>query len=236
MTSLLDKSKRKETLINEFYEAYGTQPSLWSRAPGRVDLMGSHTDYNMGYVMTMTTDRDTWIAARPRSDRQVRLRSLNISGETLFSLDNLERDDVVPWSNYVRGMAQVLQEAGYELQGFDGLIHSTVPFGSGLSSSAAIEMATAVMFRQLGGFALDPVEMALLGQKAENNFVGVNTGILDQYSSAMGRDGSALLLDCRELTSEDVTIAAGLRVVICDTRAERNLVGSEYDDRRAECE
>jgi galactokinase len=236
VTSLLDKSRRQETLTDEFYKAYGKQPSRWSRAPGRVDLMGSHTDYNMGFVMTMTTDRDTWIAARPRSDRQVRVRSLNISGESLFRLDDLTQDVVTPWSNYVRGMAFVLQEAGHELTGFDGLIHSTVPFGSGLSSSAAIEMATAVMFQQLSGLTLDPVEMALLGQKAENEFVGVNTGILDQYSSAMGQEGNALQLDCRELTSEDVSIAGGLRVVICDTRAERNLVGSEYDDRRAECE
>jgi len=216
--------------------AYGKQPALWSRAPGRVDLMGSHTDYNMGFVMTMTTDRDTWIAARPRPDGLVRVRSLNVAGESIFSLEDIAWDADVPWSNYVRGVAQVMKAAGHELQGFDGLIHSTVPFGSGLSSSAAIEMATAVMFQHLSNFVLDPVRMALLGQQAENEFVGVNTGILDQYSSAMGRESCALLLDCRQLTSEDVSIPADLRIVICDTRAERNLVGSEYDDRRAECE
>lgn len=198
--------------------------------------MGSHTDYNMGYVMTMTIDRDTWIAARPRADRQVRIRSLNIGGVSNFDLDRIEEDSSVPWSNYVRGMALVLQGAGYELRGFDGLIHSTVPFGSGLSSSAAIEMATAVTFQQLSAFTLDPLEMALLGQKAENEFVGVNTGILDQYSSAMGQAGCAIQLDCRHLTSENVRLASALGVVICDTRAERKLIGSEYDDRRAQCE
>lgn len=215
---------------------YGSRPDFWARAPGRVDLMGSHTDYNMGYVMTMTTDLDTWIGARPRPDRQVRLRSLNVAGESAFSLDEFTRDAQTSWSNYVRGMAHVLQEAEYELQGFDGLIHSTVPFGSGLSSSAALEMAAGVTLQQAGGFTLDPVAMALLGQRAENEFVGVNTGILDQYSSAMGREGCALLLDCRALRSDDVRMAKGLQVVLCDTRAERNLVGSEYDERRAQCE
>jgi galactokinase len=138
--------------------------------------------------------------------------------------------------DYVRGMAWVLQEAGYPLTGFDGLVHSTVPFGSGLSSSAALEMASGVVFQALGGFTLDPVELALLGQKAENQFVGMNCGILDQYSSALGKAGCTLLLDCRDLSSRVVPIAAGLRVVICDTRAERNLTGSEYGERRAQCE
>jgi galactokinase len=227
---------RKAMLAEQFESLYGAQPTLWSRAPGRVDLMGSHTDYNMGYVMTMTTDMDTWIAARPRTDGQVRVRSFNVAGESIFSLDHIDPDTDTPWSDYVRGMACVLQEAGYPLQGFDGLIHSTVPFGSGLSSSAALEMATGVTFQQASNFELEPVEMALLGQKAENEFVGVNTGILDQYSSAMGREGCALQLDCRDLSSVDVSIAAGLQVVVCDTLAERNLVGSEYDDRRVQCE
>jgi len=232
----MDIEERKATITEKFKEYFGQQPQIWSRAPGRVDLMGSHTDYNMGYVMTMTVDRDTWIAARPRDDRNIRIRSLNVAGESIFSLDDIQRDEDVTWSNYMRGMAQVMQEAGYELQGFDGLVDSTVPFGSGLSSSAAIEMATAVTFQQLSGFQLDPVEMALFGQKAENEFVGVNTGILDQYSSALGEAGCALELDCRNLTSQTSQIAPRLAVVICDTRAERNLAGSEYDDRRNQCE
>lgn len=223
--------------VAEKFEAYfGAQPEVWSRAPGRVDLMGSHTDYNHGFVMTMTVDRDTWIAARPRPDRTVRIRSLNVAGESVFSLDNIQHDEHVTWSNYVRGMAKVMQDAGHPLQGFDGLVHSTVPFGSGLSSSAAIEMATAVTFQQVSGFTLDPLEMALFGQKAENEFVGVSTGILDQYSSALGEAGCALELDCRHLKSQTSRIADGLAVVICDTCAERNLAGSEYDDRRNQCE
>ena len=232
----MNTEERKAMMTAEFEKKFGTSPEIWSRAPGRVDLMGSHTDYNMGYVMTMTIDRDTWIAARPRPDRQVRIRSLNVEGESRFDLDHIKHDQRTPWSNYVRGMALVMQQAGHVLHGFDGLIHSTVPFGSGLSSSAAIEMATAVTFQQLGGFSISPVVMAKLGQQAENEFVGVSTGILDQYSSAMGQAGSAIRLDCRQLDSELVPMAAGLQVVICDTRAERNLIGSEYDDRRAQCE
>lgn len=220
----------------EFRNIFGTDPEVWSRAPGRVDLMGSHTDYNQGAVMTMTIDRDTWIIARKRDDGKVRIHSLNIEGEGHFELQNIKHGQRAPWSNYVRGMAVVMQNAGYALKGFDGLVHSTVPFGSGLSSSAAFEMAAGVTFSQLSGFSLAPIAMAKFGQQAENEFVGVNTGILDQYSSAMGRVGCAIHLDCRHLTSESVTIHDDLQVIICDTRAKRNLTGTEYDDRRSQCE
>ena len=142
----------------------------------------------------------------------------------------------MPWTDYVRGVAAILRQQGYPLVGFDGLIHSTIPFGSGLSSSAALEMATAVLFRALGDLEIDPVQMALLCQRAENEFVGMNCGILDQYSSAMGRAGSVLLLDCRDLSSKTKPLAGGIQVVVCDTRAQRELTGSEYPERRAQCE
>lgn len=209
---------------------------MWGRAPGRVDLMGSHTDYNQGYVLTLSINRDAWIAARPRHDRQVMVYSLNLAGGGSFDLDSIQHDQISPWTNYVRGVARVLQTEGFALSGFDGLIHSTVPFGSGLSSSAALEVATATIFKMLGGWNLDPVQMARLCQRAENEFVGVNCGILDQYTSAMGEAGCALLLDCRHLTSQAVPLADGISVVICDTRTSRELTGSEYDERRAQCE
>lgn len=232
----MEQQTRKSLIADRFESLYGRRPDLWARAPGRVDLMGSHTDYNMGYVMTMTIDRDTWVAASPRADHRVRVHSLNLEGGSEFSLDIIDHDRVNRWTDYIRGMAWAMQAAGYPLGGWDGLIHSTVPFGSGLSSSAAIEMAAGIIFQAAGGFQLDPVQMALMGQKAENHFVGVNSGILDQYSSAMGRPGCTLLLDCRSLTSSQVSISSNLSVVICDTRAKRSLVGSEYDDRRAQCE
>jgi galactokinase len=228
--------ERKTLLENEFVRRFGTSPTLFVQAPGRVDLMGSHTDYNLGYVLTEAIDRNTWIAAKPRSDCKVRIASLNVEGCSEFNLSAIEHDGLTPWTNYVRGVADVLQKEGYALGGFDGLIHSTIPFGSGLSSSAALEVASAVLFEALGDWQIDPVQNALLCQRAENQFVGMNCGILDQYSSALGQEGSVLLLDCRNLTSKTRPIAPGVQVMICDTRAKRALTGSEYPERRAQCE
>lgn len=233
----MNQQDRRQLVSREFVARFGRPPTLWAQAPGRVDLMGSHTDYNQGYVLTMAIDRTTWLAARPRADRQVVIHSLNLKGGGAFNLDNITRDPAWPWTNYVRGVAAALQSHGLPLHGFDGLIHSTIPFGSGLSSSAAIEVVTAVMFTMLAGnLSLNPVQMARLCQKAENEFVGVNSGILDQYSSALGQAGHALLLDCRHLTHQTASLPAGLQVVICDTRAKRELTGSEYGERRAQCE
>jgi galactokinase len=219
-----------------FEQRFGDTPAVWCRAPGRVDLMGSHTDYNLGYVLTLPIGYDTWIAVRPREDRTVRLFSLNLEAEASFSLDHIVPDLQARWSNYVRGVAQVLQAEGLKLTGFDGVIHSTVPMSSGLSSSAALECVTAAVFEALGGWKLEPVKKALLCQRAENQFVGVNCGILDQYTSCAGQEGCALLLDCRNLTSQPVKLADGIQVVICDTKSRRELAGSEYGQRRAQCE
>jgi galactokinase len=231
-----DIQARKASIGSRFAQRFGRPPTVWSRAPGRVDLMGSHTDYNLGYVLTQAIDRDTWIAARPRRDDKVAIESLNLAGRGEFDLARIERDAAFPWTNYVRGVAAVLQEEGHTLRGFEGLIHSTIPFGSGLSSSAALEVATAVLFDTLGELHLDPVQMALLCQRAENEFVGMNCGILDQYSSTMGKAGSVLLLDCRDLSSQTKPVVDGIQVVICDTRTNRELTGSEYAQRRAQCE
>ncbi len=232
----MTEDNRKALLDQEFEKRFGGQPELWVRAPGRVDLMGSHTDYNQGYVLTLSIDRDTWIAARPRADRKVMIRSLNVEGGGPFELDGIEHDRVFPWTNYVRGVASVLQAEGYALHGFDGLIHSTVPISSGLSSSAALEVAAALTFQLLGYLAVDRLRLALLCQRAENQFVGINTGILDQYSSMFGQAGCALVLDCRNLTDEPVPLHDDVRVVICDTRTKRELTGTEYPERRAQCE
>ena len=232
----MEWARRREAVELEFTKLYGDAPTAWFRAPGRVDLMGSHTDYNDGHVATMTVDRDTWLAIRPRGDRRVRIASLNLGGTADFHLEHIDHDRDVPWTDYVRGSARVLLDDGARLAGFDGLLHSTIPFGSGLSSSAAIETAALLAFDAASGAHHEPVELALLGQRVENEFVGVSCGILDQYTSVLGTAGHALLLDCRELTSEAVSIAPELAVVICDTRAPRQLTDGVYDERRAQCE
>jgi galactokinase len=233
---MIPESQRHDIIASDFLNRFGGPPELWCRAPGRVDLMGSHTDYNLGAVLTLPINRDTWIAARPNRTRMVNLHSLNLQADASFSLDASARNTDQPWIDYIHGVAVMLREDGLPPNGFDGVIHSTVPLSSGLSSSAALECAAATVFEALGGWQLEPLQKALLCQRAENRFVGVNCGILDQFTSCMGKQGCALLLDCRDLSSQPVAIAAGIRIVICDTQSKRELAGSEYGERRAQCE
>ena len=230
------EAERLRLIERLFEERFGGRAALVARAPGRVDLMGSHTDYNLGYVLTLAISRDTWIAARPRDDGKVCVYTANLDSQDCFPLERIERSADGAWSNYVRGVAWALKEEGLELRGFDGVIQSTVPLGSGLGSSAALECATAMVFQALGGWQLDATRMAQLCLRAECDFVGLNCGILDQFTSCAGRDSCALLLDCRDISSRPVELNAGLRVVICDTRAKRELCGSEYSTRREQCE
>lgn len=232
----VDSLARAGRMTEEFHREFGGEPELWARAPGRVDLMGSHTDYNLGFVLTLPISKDTWIAARHRDDGIVRLRSLNLDAEDEFRLDQINRASGSKWRNYVRGVPAILRQEGLKLSGCDAVIHSTVPIESGLSSSAALECALATVFEALGGWRLPPQQKARLCQKAENQFAGVNCGILDQYSACLGLDGCALVLDCRDLSTRTMHIAAGIHVVICNTMSRRRLSGGEYSQRRAECE
>jgi galactokinase len=236
MLSTNPAADRAESVAACFREKFASAPQLWARAPGRVDLMGSHTDYNLGFVLTLPISRDTWIAARRRDDRRVRVYSMNLDAEDEFPLDAIDSISGSKWGNYVRGVAATLQNEGLGPVGCDAMIHSTVPLESGLGSSAALECAVATVFAELGGWNLAPERMARLCQKAENEFVGVKCGILDQYSSCLGRQGCALLLDCRDLSTRAVRIAGGIRIVVCNTMSQRRLSGGEYAERRAECE
>ncbi|MGC4055888.1 MAG: galactokinase [Paludibaculum sp.] len=232
----LDSLARARRLTAEFRREFEGEPEFWTRAPGRVDLMGSHTDYNLGFVLTLPISKDTWIAARARPDRMVRLRSVNLEDTDEFHLDEIRRADGSKWRNYVRGVAAVLQQEGLKLHGCDAVIHSTVPIESGLSSSAALECALATVFEELADWSLSPERKARLCQKAENEFAGVSCGILDQFSACLGLDGCALLLDCRDLSTSTIRIDESIHIVICNTMSPRRLSGGEYSQRRAECE
>lgn len=215
---------------------FGGDAAIFVAAPGRVNLIGEHTDYNDGFVLPAAIDRHVVIAARPRADRIVRLHAADMGESALFDLDDIRPDTGRRWSNYERGVAWALQGAGYALQGMDAVVAGDVPIASGLSSSAAIEVATAFTFQTLSGLNLDGVQRALLCQKAENEFVGMRCGIMDQYIISLGQRDHALLIDCRSLEYRLVSVPAGVSLVICDTQKRRGLVDSEYNTRRRECE
>ena len=206
------------------------------RAPGRVNLIGEHTDYNDGFVLPMAIERDVLVAFAPRPDRQVVLHSLDFNEAVAFSLDDIQRDEVHSWSNYARGVARELQAAGVQLCGMEAVMQGNVPIGAGLSSSAAFEVAMALAFLTAAGVSLDRVKIALIAQRAENRFVGMQCGIMDQFISALGQAGHALFIDCRDLSHRAAPMPDGVRVVICDTMTRRGLVGSAYNERRQQCE
>ena len=218
--------------------AFAVQPTLAVQAPGRVNLIGEHTDYNGGFVLPCAIDYHTAIAGAPRADRRVRVLAVDYAGETdEFDLDQpiVARDDRM-WANYVRGVVKYLLEAGHQLSGADLAISGNVPQGAGLSSSASLEVATGQFFKALCALAVTPTELALIGQRAENRFVGCNCGIMDQLISAQGEADHALLIDCRSLVTQSVAMPSDIAVIIINSNVQRGLVGSEYNTRREQCE
>lgn len=212
-------------------------------SPGRVNLIGEHTDYNGGFVFPAALSLATTVVARPRTDRMIKLIATDIEKMVEADLDNLSAFKSLPWGNYQLGVADELQKAGYVIQGCDLMFDDKVPLGSGLSSSAAIEVATAITLVNLGDDcygkekAIDMIEMALISQRAEHNYVGVKCGIMDQFASAMGRKDHAIFLDCRDLSYELVPIKLGeYSLVIGNTNKKRSLGEGKYNERRAECE
>lgn len=224
-----------QNAIHDFSERHGQDPAVVVRAPGRVNIIGEHTDYNDGFVFPMAIDRATWIALRPREDGVVSLRSLDLNEDAGFPLDDIRKNGN-SWIEYIKGVAWALQQEGFALRGWEGVLSSDVPIGSGLSSSAALEMAVARAFSAVSGFEWDATRMARLGQKAENKWVGVNCGIMDQLISAAGRAGHALLIDCRSLEIKPYPLPAGASVIIMDTATRRGLESSAYNERRAQCD
>ncbi len=227
------------SLTAAFERNFQGAPDLLVQAPGRVNLIGEHTDYNDGFVLPCAIDFHTLVAARARSDRVVRVMALDCAGQLdEFSLDApiAPRQDA-PWANYVRGVVQMLLAHGVAFDGADLALAGNVPQGAGLSSSASLEVAVGQGFKSL--YRLDdlsPSDLALIGQRAENQFVGCNCGIMDQLISARGRQGHALLIDCRSLQVQAVPMPQDMAVMIIHSRIRRGLVESEYNTRRAQCE
>ena len=207
-------------------------------APGRVNLIGEHTDYNDGYVLPVALTRDVRLLVSPRRDRRVRIYSLEYSEFFEFNLDEIRYNPDMQWSNYIQGVAQQIQRLGIELIGLDVLLTGNVPRASGLSSSAALEIAAATAFLTLSKQPnkLTGPEVARLAQYAENEFVGVNCGIMDQFISVLGSEGHALLIDCRSLEYQLTPVPEGAAIVIGNTKASRALADSAYNERRQQCE
>ena len=222
-------------LARQFVQQYGVKP-LMVEAPGRVNLIGEHTDYNNGFVLPAAIQFLTSVAIARRSDRRLVIASENYSEQVEFEIKHLPATARPHWSDYVIGVARKLEERGIDLPGANLLIAGDVPLGAGLSSSASLEVAACDAFLAISNAKLDAAEMARLCQRAENEFVGARCGIMDQFVSVRGKKDHALLLDCRSLEYRHVPLPEDVRLVICNTMVRHDLSGGEYNQRRKECE
>jgi galactokinase len=220
-----------------FGRCFGHSPKWVVAAPGRVNLIGEHTDYNDGFVLPMAIQRHVVIAAAPHNSGHVTLHSVTTGETATFSVrPKVERGEPA-WSNYVRGVIAGFQKLGKKVNGFDAVIESTLPYGGGLASSAALEVATATLLEAMAGPALDPIGKALLCQQAEHDFANVPCGIMDQFTSILAQENHALLLDCRSRTTTPVPMTdPAVTVLIINTNIRHNLAESEYAIRRSRCE
>ncbi len=239
MPTAISNSPLLPGLLAAFQAHFRAVPTTLARAPGRVNLIGEHTDYNDGFVLPCAIEAHTLVAARPRSDHQVRLLALDLDGAT----DSFRSDATIvhssraPWANYVRGVVRELQLTGLAPCGADIAISGNVPRGAGLSSSASLEVAVLRAWQHLQGLpGLDANAIARMAQRAENDFVGCHCGIMDQLISVRGEAGHALLIDCRSLQARPVPLPPGLAVMIVHSQVRRGLVDSAYNERRQQCE
>jgi galactokinase len=228
--------RRARALLYEQWQPRG-EPLIVTRGPGRLNLIGEHTDYNRGYVMPVALDRAVVIAATPRQDGRVRAWSASLDSAGEYALGREQEQPSAGWVKYLQGVSWVLADLGKTLRGLDAVIFSDVPRGAGLSSSAALEVAWALALLTAAREPLPPRDLALACQRAENEYVGMRCGILDQFACVFGRDQSALLIDCDSLEMEVVPLGGHpVSLVVCDTNKPRSLVDSEYNRRRASCE
>jgi len=223
------------SLITLFAELYGGRPTIY-RAPGRVNLIGEHTDYNDGFVMPAALDLYTYVAVRPRSDRRLRVYSENLHEMRDFELDSIRCGRTGHWSDYVRGVAGVLESSGYKLRGADLAITGEVPMGSGLSSSAALEVSTAWALLSNSQINVDRNTIPQICQQAEHLYPETQCGIMDQFISCHGRAGHALMLDCRSLDFQLLPVPSQVRLMVCNTMVKHEHASGGYNTRRRECE
>lgn len=231
----------KEIILKKFEEVYGDIENVKTFfAPGRVNLIGEHTDYNGGHVFPCALTIGTYAAARKRNDKKLRFFSMNFEQEGVIesSLDDLKPDKEAGWTNYPKGVMWAFMEKGYDLPcGLDLLLNGNIPNGSGLSSSASVEVLTGYILSELFGLSVSNQDLALIGQFSENNFNGVNCGIMDQFAIAMGKEGHAIFLDTADLSFEYAPIKLnGAKIVISCSNKKRGLGDSKYNERRSECE
>lgn len=225
-----------QQLLKNFRARFGTSAAVY-RAPGRVNLIGEHTDYNEGFVLPAAIGFSCWTAIAPRPDRQLLIHSEIFNESVEVNLDHLDAHGTGKWLDYPIGVAFIFAQAGKRLHGANLYISGNVPLGAGLSSSAAIEVATGYALLAASDYSVDRKQLALFCQRAENEFIGARSGIMDQYVSCFGQAGRAILLDCRSLESRALALPADIHLVICNTMVKHQIVGtSEYNTRRAECE
>ncbi|HET6178531.1 MAG TPA: galactokinase [Candidatus Sulfotelmatobacter sp.] len=233
--STLSHESIADLLATRFRQMFGTGMRMF-RAPGRVNLIGEHTDYNDGFVMPAAIGFYSWVAAAKRQDRIVEAYSDRFDEKISLSLNTLAGPPRRHWSDFIRGVAATIVQAGHKLSGANLVIHGEVPLGAGLSSSASLEVATALAFTSTSGLVLPRLEMAKLCQMAEHEYVGTRCGIMDQFIATFGAAGNALMLDCRSLEYQLLPVPQDVRLVVCNTMVRHELASGEYNRRRADCE
>ena len=231
----LTVAQLKHKFGQQFRETAGRKLAL-ARAPGRINLIGEHTDYNEGLVFPAAVDRATFVSAQRRADTQVWVYSSNMEEKVTFDIRTMKNDPSHGWANYPKGVMSMLLNQGWKLEGMNVFIESDVPLGGGMSSSASLELATAYACLQLFPYQMDRLNLVKLCQRAENAFVGVSCGIIDQFSSAFGKKGHAIMLDCRTLSFQHVPVPQDShRILVVNSMVKRRLAGGEYNKRREQC-
>ncbi len=229
---------RVKAVEDAFVQRFHARPEFIVRAPGRVNLIGEHTDYNEGFVFPTAIDREMIVAASPNGTNSISAYSLDYDETTDFLLDKIEKSAINSWADYLRGVLNILQKRNFKLRGFNAVLAGNVPQGAGLSSSAAYEVAIVTLCNVMNNLSISGKDSALIAQQAENEFVGMQCGIMDQFISALGQEDAALMIDCRSLDYRAVPLNLsehGCSIVITNSGVRRGLVDSEYNARRAEC-